>query len=612
MKLLPKLLFLVVLLSCKNNSPAVEKMALNNSLAKVRSFVFINSDSIKYYNNILQNVVDKNIPTEYAVLKYCEGLYFLTVGLHNKALTYFEDCTQMFAKLKNDSFLSYSYLAMGNCNKLSGRADDAIKNYLMALPSNEKKPYILTLCYGNLAETYQQKNDLENAKKYLRLAKSNEPNGTRTYVSLLHFEANIFGMNGMFDSALLTDYKGLELAKKNNYSDKFSSFYDNIARCFLEEKNYDSATHYFKKCIYLDSINGRVQLMADTYSQMVNVYGFKNEPDKMKATALYALQLCDSTQYLRGKYSVFEGLNNYYSITKKWQQLAVVKDSMQQIYKRLINEETEAKIAQYNIEFETTKKEQLIATQKNKLQKITYVTGGISLVALLLVVSIIAIYKNYKTKKSMAVNAAIQVQKDSNVQAVFESEQTERIRIARDLHDSIGQKLSVLKMYLNNRENDEVKTPALLDETIQEVRNISHNLLPEELNFGFLNAIKSDVDKIKNTQVFEVILEIEDAPYEKISLLTSLNLVRIFRELLTNLVKHSQASKVFITLKITDNNFHLQIKDNGIGIDKNDIQESKGIGWKNIFTRMNMLKGNIVIEDNKPAGNIVQIQLPII
>jgi len=604
-------IFLFSLLAGCNNSNNKPNTSITYNVAKAKSFTFKNSDSIKYYNSILQKIAGKNVPEEYALLKYCEGLYFLTAGLHSKAITNFEDCAQLFAKQKNDSFLSYSYLGMGNCYKLSGHADEAIKNYLMALPINEKNLYTATLCYANLAETYQQKNDLANAKKYLRLAKLNEPYGSRTYVSLLHFEANIFGMSGMFDSALLTDYKGLELAAKYNYPDKFTSFYDNIARCFMEEKNYDSATHYFKKCIYVDSINGRVQLMADTYSQMVNVYGYKNEPDKMMATALYANQLCDSTQYLRGKYAVYDGLNNYYTGTKNWQQLAVVKDSMQQIYKRLINEETETKIAKYNVEFETSKKEQLIATQQNKLQKITYLTGVITLIALLLGVSILAIYKNYKTKKSIAVNDALQKQKDSNVQAVFESEQTERIRIARDLHDSIGQKLSVLKMYLNNRENDAVKTPALLDDTIQEVRNISHNLLPEELNFGFLNTIKSDIEKIEYADVFKITTTIEDAPYEKISLLASLNIVRIFRELLANMVKHSGASQVFITLHMADNIFHLQLKDDGIGINKNTIQESKGIGWKNIFARTNMLNGTINIDANEPAGSNVQIQIPI-
>lgn len=579
-------------------------------VSKIRAFTFVNSDSLKHYNNLLQKTANKNKPETAALLKFCEGLYFLNAGLHDKALSNLEESAVLFEKQKNDSFLSYSYLAMGNCNKLSGRADEAIKNYLKAIPKNDSDPHTFTKCYANLAETYQQKNDLLMAKKYVRLAKQYESYGSRTYVSLLHFEANIFGMSGMFDSALATDRKGIAMAEKYNYPDKLTSFYDNIARCYIEDKNYDSAAHYFTKCIYLDSINGRLQLMADTYSQMVNVYGYKNQPDKMMATARYAAQLCDSTQYLRGKYSIFEGLSNYYYSNKKWEQLAMVKDSMQQIYKKLVSEETEAKIAQYNVGFETAKKEQLIATQQNDLEKKTYIIVLISLIALLLGVSIFALYKRNKTKKEIAVNLAIQQQKDNNVQAVFESEQTERIRIARDLHDSIGQKLSVLKMYLNNRANDETKTPALLDETIQEVRNISHNLLPEELNFGFLNAIKSDVEKLGNTNLFTINTTIDEGDYEKISLHTSLNIVRIFRELLSNMARHSKATNVFIQLNMADNIFHLVLKDNGVGINQTAIDESKGIGWKNIFARINMMKGSIDILPNTPTGTIIKIIIP--
>ena len=581
------------------------------NVAKVRAFTFVNSDSLKHYNDLLQATANKKNPEAAALIKYCEGLYFLTAGLHDKALSNFKESAAAFARQKNDSFLSYSYIAMGNCNKISGRADEAIKNYLQAIPADGGDPHTFTLCYGNLAETYQQKNDLVNAKKYVRLAKQSESFGSRSYVSLLHFEANIFGMSSMFDSALATDRKGIAIAEKYNYPDKLSSFYDNIARCFMEEKNYDSAAHYFTKCIYLDSMNGRLQLMADTYSQMVNVYGYKNEPDKMMATASYAAKLCDSTQYLRGKYSIYEGLNNYYKQTKNWEQLAVVKDSLQVIYKRLVNEETEAKIAQYNVGFETAKKEQLIATQQNDLERKSYIIGLIGLVALLLTMSILALYKRNKAKKETAVNFAIQQQKDDNVQAVFESEQTERIRIARDLHDSIGQKLSVLKMYLNNRANDETKTPALLDETIQEVRNISHNLLPEELNFGFLNAIKSDIDKLANTNSFTIQTEIEEGNYEKISLLTSLNIVRIFKELLGNMAKHSKATEVYLQLHMAENIFHLLLKDNGVGVSKTTIDESKGIGWKNIFARINMLKGNIDILPHNPSGTLIKIAIPI-
>lgn len=613
MKLLPLLLVISVLLSCQNNYPSGKTVTINNALANVRAFSFVNSDSVKYYDSILARHTNKAVPLQNGIQKYCDGLYFITLGLHNKALLNFNEAVADFIKVKNDSFLAYSYLAIGNCNKMNGKEEEAVGSYLKALPVFEKlkNQRYISVCNANIAETYLQKNDVYNTTKYLGAAKQGEPYGSKIYISLLHFEANLLGMTSKYDSAMLIDYAGIAMAKKNNYPEKLSPFYDNLARCFLEQKKYDSAEYYYKKCIATDSSNGRLQLMADTYAQMVNLYGYKKEPEKMMATAKYAFILCDSTQYLRGKLAIYEGLNNYYSNVGQWQKLSVVKDSLQDINKRLLNEATIAKTAEYNIEYETTKKEQLITRQQNDLKQARNLTAFAGMVAILLCIVAVSLYKNYKTKRSIAVNAAIQQQKDANVHAVFESEQTERIRIARDLHDSIGQKLSVLKMYLYNRANDAEKTPALLDETIQEVRNISHNLLPEELNFGFLNAIKSDLEKLNETQHFKINTVIDECDYQKMSLLVSLNVLRVFRELLGNLVKHSNASAIFIHIYIAKNDFYLQIKDDGIGISKQAIEESKGIGWKNIFARINMLKGIIQIEKNATAGSSVQIIIPL-
>ena len=588
-------------------------VTVNNALARVKTFSFVNSDSVKYYNSILARHTNKAIPLQNGIQLYSDGLYFMTLGVHNKALLNFNGAATIFLKIKNDSFIAYSYLAIGNCTKMNGKEEEAIGNYLKALSVFEKQSNqrFISVCNANIAETYLQKNDISNAAKYLRTAKQKEPYGSKIYLSLLHFEANLMGMTNKFDSAMLIDYVGIAMAKNNNYPEKLSPFYDNLARCFVELKNYDSAEYYYKKCITTDSSNGRLQLMADTYAQMVNLYGYKKEPAKMMAAAKYASGLCDSTQYLRGKLAIFEGLNNYYTNSREWEKLSTVKDSLQHINKRLLNEATIAKTAEYNIEYETTKKEELITKQQFELKQARTLIGFACLLATLLCIVAITLYKNYKTKRLIAVNAAIQQQKDVNVQAVFESEQTERIRIARDLHDSIGQKLSVLKMYLHNRANDAEKTPALIDETIQEVRSISHNLLPEELNFGFINAVKSDLEKLNVTKYFKINTVVEEGDYQKMSLLASLNILRVFRELLGNLVKHSKASEIFIHINIIKNDFHLQIKDDGIGISKHTVEESKGIGWKNIFARINMLKGIIQIEKNETAGSIIQIIIPI-
>jgi signal transduction histidine kinase len=579
---------------------------------KVRSFAFVNGDSIKYYTEQLHKMLDEAIPAQHAILKYTDGIYLLTTGFHKKAASNFDQAASFFIKEKNDSLLFYCYIALGNCNKLSGNAEEAVKNYLKALtlPETISNTTSLSSCYINLAETFQHKGDVINARKYLALAGKIIPYGSRMYLTMIHLQANLFGMSNVLDSALMIDREGIALATSNNFPEKFTPFYDNIAQCFLARSNYDSAAFYFKKCIYIDSMNGRFQLMADTYSQMVNVYGMKNDPENMLHTASYADALCNSTQYLRGKYRIYEGLNNYYTGTKNWKMLSEVKDSLSQIYKRLISEETEAKIAQYNIEYETAEKQKVIEAQQYRLQKTRYIALFVGVISLLLAFVIFTSFKSYRHKKSIAVNVAIQNQKESNTQEIFKTEQKERIRIARDLHDSIGLKLSVLKMYLHNRENDAIKTPNLLDETIQEVRNISHNLLPEELNFGLISAIRSDIEVLKSAKKIKVNATIQDGRYEEFSMLSSINILRIFRELLANTLKHSKATEIMINIFITGEKLHFEISDDGLGIDKEAILKSKGLGWKNIFARIEMLKGKIEIEP-KDKGSSFKIEMPI-
>lgn len=612
MKKLLFIIYCISLLAC-NQTGEKKRDEINDNIGKIRSFVFVNSDSVKYYRGILRQLCKPEIPFQRALLKYADGLYYLTAGIHSRALNDFSEAAPLFEKEKNDSFLAYCNLGMGNSYKFTGDYDKSVFHYLTAMRLFEKigNRFFITVCNVNLAETYEEKNDIEKAKHYLQIAKANEPYGSKTYVSILHLEANLYGMSGLTDSAVSIDNTGIQLAEKNNYPDKLSPFYDNLAQCFIELKKYDSAEYYYRKCIYADSLNGRIQLMADTYAQMVSLYGYKKQEEKMTAAAARALALCDSTQYLKGRYAVYEGLDHYYSSAGNRERSAATKDSVLAIYKRLINEETEAKTIQYNLDFETSRKEQLITRQENDLQKANYLLVLFAVTALLLALIIFVLYKNYRTRRMMAVNKAVQHQKDLNVQAVFESEQAERIRIARDLHDSIGQKLSVLKMYLSGS-SDETKAPALLDDTIREVRDISHNLLPEELNFGFARAIRTETGKIRDAGTIRITEELEnEEDYHRVPLPAALNMLRIFNELLSNIVKHSGATEVFICAMLRENIFILQVRDNGKGIDEEMIAKSTGIGWKNIFARVNMLTGNIVIEKNKPAGSIVTIKIPL-
>src|SRR5690606_7053930 len=140
----------------------------------------------------------------------------------------------------------------------------------------------------------------------------------------------------------------------------------------------------------------------------------------------------------------------------------------------------------------------------------------------------------------------------------------------------------------------------LVDETIKEVRNISHNLLPEELNFGIISALEDLSEKINQTHTSQVHLQLDEY-------LTSLHLSRAFelsmyrmvQEVTGNMLKHANAKNIYISLWLKEEKLLLEIRDDGRGFDTNVINSAKGLGWKNIVARINLLNGKLQLYSDR-------------
>jgi signal transduction histidine kinase len=90
-----------------------------------------------------------------------------------------------------------------------------------------------------------------------------------------------------------------------------------------------------------------------------------------------------------------------------------------------------------------------------------------------------------------------------------------------------------------------------------------------------------------------------------------ITLYRIIQEILNNALKHSNAKSIDIGLKVQNNRLFLSISDDGVGFDTTQIEQAKGIGWKNIFSRISMLGGDIDVNSQKNMGSNINISLPI-
>ena len=248
---------------------------------------------------------------------------------------------------------------------------------------------------------------------------------------------------------------------------------------------------------------------------------------------------------------------------------------------------------------------------------------GIDYFAMAFLAEILALsgFLAYRVKQMQETSKQLLIEKNfvlqQRTQAVLEAEERERIRIARDLHDGIGQMLAAARMtlgnYLSQKKIDVIEIQNsldLLEDSIREVREISHNMMPGTLTkFGLSSALKQFVNKINALGTLKVELQvvgIKGRLDEKIEMM----LYRIVQEIISNIIRHAEATKVSIELIKHDNELILMVEDNGKGFDIENV-ENQGIGLKNIATRVEYLNGYVNFDSSLGHGTSVVIEIPL-
>lgn len=237
--------------------------------------------------------------------------------------------------------------------------------------------------------------------------------------------------------------------------------------------------------------------------------------------------------------------------------------------------------------------------------------------------SIKAIAAKNEELNKQRIDELLQQQEIASLQGVLEGQEQERKRVAIDLHDRLGGILSMVKLHFSTVEeklpddNPEKKkfltASELLDLAAGEVRNISHNLLSGVLaKFGLLPALKDLTDRINESGEITLNLiyhNVEGALNGE----QELQIYRIVQELISNILKHSDAGEATIQLirNPDEKVVNLIVEDDGKGFDPAEPSLSGGIGLGNLKARVNKLNGHFHIDSGKGAGTSVSIDIPI-
>jgi signal transduction histidine kinase len=249
------------------------------------------------------------------------------------------------------------------------------------------------------------------------------------------------------------------------------------------------------------------------------------------------------------------------------------------------------------------------------------IVGTLVVVLLIAFLFLFVIIYQKKMIKNQVEKRMLQNEKQNDLlRAILETQEGERQRLAEDLHDSVGQVLSAVKLNLHRldktcaQDNQALPlldtTRKLIDECILEIRSIIQNVRPPLLtDFGLVEALSDLCIKIQRNTGIEVIFK-HETEQERFNAEIEVTLYRIVQELFGNSIKHARASFIELNLTVKDKQLVLTYKDNGLGFDLSKI--NSGSGLKNMQSRAEFIKGQIQINANKDKGMMAEIKVNLL
>jgi two-component system NarL family sensor kinase len=244
----------------------------------------------------------------------------------------------------------------------------------------------------------------------------------------------------------------------------------------------------------------------------------------------------------------------------------------------------------------------------------------IFLIAPLFLVIYINLY-NSRKKRHIDEKAVMKEDFEAEIlQAQMEIREQTMQTIGSDLHDNIGQLLSLTNLTLKSVElNDRDKSQQKIDtaigltsRSIQELRSLGKLFQGEQLiSKGLSIAINHELEWLNRLEKYQINYNNDVAGNLQLSADKELILFRLFQETLNNIIKHAEATSISVFLDYAADNLTLTIEDNGVGFNTTVVQKaSAGMGLQNIHKRANLIGGEATIDSRSGLGTIVQIKVP--
>ncbi|GAB5524461.1 MAG: hypothetical protein Roseis2KO_23330 [Roseivirga sp.] len=530
---------------------------------------------------------------------------------------------------------AYAYLTRGNVHYDLSEFDSALTNYQEShkiymeidRPAGASSALIwmgiinqnILKNYANAVRIYKEASDL-----------AEKGNSTLNKGYILSNLGGVYFELEEYDSAILTIEASNEIKRRFKDRRGLANGLELLGNSYLAKEQFSVSLPYHQESLEIREVLGDSIGLSNSYMNLGRAYGFNGELSKGLSLLKKGRDIANRIghkenipQSFEFESALLERSGSYKNALGSYKSYKAVSDSVFNIESTRVLEEMQVK-------YDTEGKEKTIALQnaelsgqEARLQRNQALIIGLIVVAVLLIV-IMTLLRNRAQKEQALIRQEGELKlREAEINAVIGSQEKERNRFAKDLHDGFGQMISVLKMNLGQLGNGASKDPQkqlevfeqseqVIADMYNELRNICFDLMPQTLvQQGLPDALKEFGQRITNTgtKVLEVLVfDLDD----RLDELMEVSLYRISQEWVNNLLKYSEADHITIQLTRDETEITLTIEDNGTGFDPQDFFSGKGNGWRNIQSRVNLIKGTFEL-DSRPGvkGSLVSVNAPI-
>ncbi|NOG58545.1 MAG: sensor histidine kinase [Bacteroidetes bacterium] len=550
-------------------------------------------DSAETINSSLFHLIKEPIDTlVLSNINSVQANIFYNKGDFEKSLKYNLACLKLRQQMKDTFLIGQTYVKFANIYYATNDYDkcrDYLKENFLWLKLAKVDRWVFANNRNTMALSFLAELQLDSAIKYFELGLQDLAGAPENYLMM---KAKMYG-----NIASVYQYEN-----KNN---KALLFLDSAISISLENRDFQSSTWtYYKKA--------EILLSAKEYKKAFKNLKYADSLSSYSST----LDIRKNIQYGFFKYYLLIGEND--SALKYNAKYYNLNDSV-------IEMQTNKNIQEIEAKYQVEKKQAALELVEEKATNLSLANKTKDLyIAIILVVfaivaiSLLAIYYSVKNKRKLVqldlkikenqLDEMMAIQESSTYSAMLKGQEKERERIAQDLHDRLGGTLAALKLSLRRPENSVGKEDlAIVDEAVNEVRSIAHNLSSGLLQKYGLNEallqLKQTIERTSGIQL-KVYLHQDIALLDQSAIL---GLYRIVQELVSNTLKHANASEISVQTNSDGTTFNLIYEDNGKGFNPKEVKQ--GIGLENIKARVKKMNGSLHVDAEKGRGSIFIVEL---